>query len=88
MELKCHLTLLGTLADQTQQPSRQVSDEQEHFESLRASTARDMQAHAKPFILGVTKLLFDSHTLGVERDDGRRAEVGVPRDRGQSDLTL
>lgn len=30
----------------------------------------------KPFILGVAKLLFDSHALGVERDDCRWAEVG------------
>src|SRR3989338_7564102 len=49
-----------------------------HISSLSRwhSRTHTMQAHPKPFILGVAKLLFNSHALGVERDNCHRAEVG------------
>jgi hypothetical protein len=53
LEQEGHLFLLGTFADQTQQPTSQMADHQEHFEARRGSAPGFAQALTELRILGI-----------------------------------
>jgi hypothetical protein len=66
LELKLHLALLRTFADQTYQPSGQVADQQQNLKSLARAKARSTIAKATPYVLEIAEGLLNPHSLGIQ----------------------